>query len=296
MVRPLDVPARMITITIGGATLGGSGKTRVALACVRQLARAGCNVVLIGHAYGAKPLTARIVTAGDALADVGDEALACARSLPTARVVVGPTRQAAIDFVATLVPHVDAVVIDGPLQLSPVRSSLSILALDADAPWGAGAMPPAGDLRAPRRALLAHADHVVSVDATPRAAVLDGQHLDVATLAASLASARIGLFTAIGRPDRLERALERVGLAPRVVVHAGDHGPMTARISRLLGAAEVDVWLATEKCALHLEGLDLAHPLAILDGSTLLPRPIRDALAHAATHVGEVPTWGALTL
>ena len=211
--RRLCVPSRsdgasLVTIAVGGATLGGSGRTRVALACAVELASRGAQVILVGHAYGATPAAPRVVTASDALGDVGDEALTCARALatsPNARVVVGPSRQAAIDHAAALAPRVDAVVIDGPLQLAPERASLSILALDAEAPWGAGALPPAGDLRAPRDALLGLADHVVFVDATPRGAVVDGERVELADLGAyaspaSPARARIGIFTALARP------------------------------------------------------------------------------------------------
>lgn len=300
--RPLNIPAReprLFVVAVGGATLGGSGKTRVALACVRELAALGSNVVLIGHAYGAcrGPGRARVVSPDDALHDVGDEALACARALSAvaaARVVVGPTRQAAIDYAARLLPRVDAVVIDGPLQLAPARASLSLLAVDAREPWGAGDVAPAGDLRAPREALLAQTDHVVSVDATPRSVVLDGATLSLDALAAISrgSRARIGLFTAIARPGRLTKALVAAGVSPRVFVRAPDHGPMTARLHRELDAAPVDLWLATAKCAVHLESLapgsgtagSAIRPLrlAILDGSLVLPLAIRRAIAHFA--------------
>ncbi len=297
--RPLDIPAReprLFVVAVGGATLGGSGKTRVALACVRELAASGANVVLIGHAYGARRglLGARVVSPDDSLDEVGDEALACARELAAitaARVVVGGTRQAAIDYAARLRPHVDVVVIDGPLQLAPQRASLSLLAVDAREPWGAGDVAPAGDLRAPREALLAHTDHVVTVDATPRNVHLDGATLSLDVFANTSKGSRIGLFTAIARPGRLTKALVAAGVSPHVFVRAADHGPMTARLCRELDAAPVDLWLATAKCAVHLESLARGGVaaasipplrLAILDGSLVLPLAIRRTIAHFA--------------
>lgn len=307
--RPLVVPARnapLIVVTVGGATLGGSGKTRVALACVRELARLGADVVLVGHAYRASPGRPRVVSAADALREVGDEALASARALartPGARVVVGPDRQGALDYAASLSPRVDAVVIDGPLQLTPVRSSLSLLAVDAAVPWGAGHVAPAGDLRAPRSALLAHADLVVPVDAAPRAVFLEGAYgaygaggaggadgadgargaggareVTLAALASSLAHERVGLFTALARPERLVRALADAGVRPHQVVHSPDHGPSSPRLRRLLVDLPVDRWLATAKCATHLEAVDLRGRLAILDGSVVLPPAVTLAL------------------
>lgn len=293
--RPLRIPRErdLFVVTVGGATIGGSGKTRVALACVRELAASSAQVVLVGHAYRARRLGgARVVSTGDHLDDVGDEALTCARALvdlPNVRVVVGPSRQAAIDLAASLRPRVDAVVIDGPLQLAPVRSSLALLAVDAHEPWGAGLVLPAGDLRAPRASLLANADHVVHVDATPHHARRSGTRDDVIALealASMLRGRRVGLFTAIARPARLTRALERAGIAPDVTVRAPDHGPIDARLARKLDAAHADVWLATAKCAAHLAsaaprfGSPRGPELVILDGTLVLPTPIRRAIVQ----------------
>lgn len=294
LARPLRVPVRLagsahplVTVTVGGSTLGGSGKTRVALACALELASHGANVVLIGHAYRASPGAARVVTPEDAVADVGDEALACARELVRAgaarvRVVVAPSRQAAVDLAVTLLPRVDAVVLDGPLQLAPVRSSVSILSLDAAAPWGSGVGPPAGDLRASPEALVAHADHVVHVDATPRSVRVGSpvRTIALASFASSSSGMRLGLFTALARPDRLVRALEVAGVAVREIVRAADHGPLSPGLVRRLEDADsrVDLWLATTKCAVHLEARALGERLVILDGSLALPPAVARAL------------------
>ena len=289
--RPLRLPdpapgrRPIVTVTVGGATLGGSGKTRVALACVRELAARGARVVLVGHAYRASlsGARARVVAEHDALDEVGDEALLCARavaSVPGACVVVGPTRQAALDLAASLEPAVDVVVFDGPLQLAPGRASLAVLALDAHVPWGAAVLPPAGDLRAPLEVLLAASDRVVEVDALPRSALVDGRVVELATLA-SRRDLRLGLFTAIARPDRLERALRRAGLVLAVVVRAADHGPLTPTLGAALAGAGADLWLTTPKCALHLEAANLDLRLGIVDDGLDLPPALVVALRSA---------------
>jgi len=267
LARPLVVPPGLAVVTVGGATLGGSGKTRVALAVARSLVGRGARVAFVGHAYLAQPGRARVVHAGDALADVGDEALVAVRGLgATAPVVVARRRQDAIDLAATLA---DVVVIDGPLQLAPARASLALLAVDADAPWGARALPPAGDLRAPAAALLAHADLVVPVDAAPRLP---------AALLASLRGERVGLFTALARPARLEAALRGLGVIPAVSVRAADHGPMTAALARRLTGSNVDRWLATDKCVLHLTTVPLERPITVIEGTLALPAEVEKAL------------------
>lgn len=272
LARQLDVPNGLVAITVGGATLGGSGKTRVALACVRALASAEHDVVLLGHGHRARGGRSRVVSPADRRSDVGDEALACARALASdsesarARVVVGPSRQDAVDFAASLAPRPAFVVIDGPLQLAPRRSSLALLAVDRDEPWGSGAVAPAGDLRAPSATLLAHADRMIEVDASLGMVELGGQRRwapDFATFVAER-SLRLGLFTAIARPQRLERALARAGIAPDLVVRIPDHGPISAAARASVRRAEVDLWLATEKCATHLAGGEITSPIAVL--------------------------------
>lgn len=250
LVRPAVVPRHVSLVCVGGATIGGSGKSRLAAACVRSLE----GSVLVGHGYLAGDRTARFVDEGETVASAGDEALAAARA--GLRVVIGPSRQAAIDFAAA---HTDTLVLDGPIAVtSPPPRSLSLLAVDADAPWGSGRTFPAGDLRASRSALLLLADQVVNV---PRS-------LDLG----ALPPRPFGLFTALARPERLIRALR-----PDRVVSASDHGRAEdwAGLSRKI--LRSIPWVATPKCALHLESLGV--PALVL----------RDDFAFT-------PTWAALTV
>lgn len=289
LARPVRVPPGLHVVTVGGATLGGSGKTPLAIACARALAEAHIPVALVGHAYGARPGYARVVRGEDPLDEVGDEALiahaALARAFdtpprarhpearaasggsPLADVVVAPTRDGALALAAARGARV--AVLDGPVQLTP-RADLALLAVDADAPWGDaraghGACPPAGDLRAPRAALTAACDRVVGVDdALSRGArAADGSLVSFA----ALARLRLGLFTALARPGRLVASLGRRGVAPTERIHVGDHarslradgslptprtrGHLNAKRSASGARPPLDAWLATEKCALH---------------------------------------------
>jgi tetraacyldisaccharide-1-P 4'-kinase len=210
-------------------------------------------VVFVGHAYRANPgERARIVRGDDALEEVGDEALVAAQELHDAKVpvVVGRSRQLAVTFAARLA---DVVVVDGLLQSSP-RATLALLAVDAREPWGrAQAMPPCGDLRAPMAALLSAADRIVRIGDGPSScdAHADssgawvGGHLLTWD---NLAKLRVGLVTALARPDRIRRSLERRGVRPVAFVAARDHSPIEARA--LQAAPPVDLWIATRKCGL----------------------------------------------
>jgi len=228
---------RAPVLCVGGATLGGSGKTPLAIACARFLAERGRRVVLVSHAYRASPPRApRRVDAADDATVVGDEAVECARALgPLADVLVAARRQDAVDAAA----DADVVVLDGPLQLAPRRATLSLLAVDADEPWGSGACPPAGDLRARKAALLRAADRVVSVRGASRGAFVRGELVPFEALRA----ARVGLATGIARPGRVLRLLERHGVKPELVVESADHAPLSLPRARDL------LWLLTPKDA-----------------------------------------------
>jgi len=304
----LVCPPHVRTVAVGGATLGGSGKTPLAMAMAAHLALFGARVALVGHGYRAGLRKARFVTAGDRVADVGDEALLAARALSPGgvRVVVGRRRAAAVELAAS---WADVVVFDGVCQTRPCPATFAVLAVDANEPWGhAVAGPPRGDLVAPREALLAACDAVVSVgrplpagrpapplrgggpgrglarpifSATPHAR---GAWLDEVTHTrprslltwAELRTLRVGLVTAIARPVRVIRDLSTHGVAPCVHVRARDHGPIDAATARACRAAAVrwrlDAWLATPKCALHVASVPTAT--SVRDGSEPLGAPV----------------------
>ena len=253
--RPVRVPDGVRTVTVGGATLGGSGKTRVAIAVARTLASRGERVVVVGHAYRARPGFARFVAPNDRLDEVGDEAIVCARALErVARVVVAPSRQEAVDHAA---PHATVLVFDGPLQLRPSPASLAILTHHASDP-------------PPHRSLVSRADLVLPVESTL-----------AETDIRDLRDTRFGLFTAVARPRRILDALRKAGCFPALVVEAMDHGPVSSAARRILGTAEVDRWVATPKCAAHIESEALSARLHVL---TCLDPPIASALTLRAAH------------
>ena len=297
LARPLTWPPDRLLVCVGGATLGGSGKTPLALACVEHLAAQGVRVALVGHAYRARPGAARVVEPDDDVGAVGDEALACARELweagEAAVVVVAPTRQRAVDLAASVA---DVVVVDGALQTRPRRADLALLAVDRIAGWGAAECPPAGDLRAPIAALVSAADAVVAVgpedvpwdrtagvDALEADQLSAGAHLDGRLLTwTDLRGLRLGLYTALARPARLVARLEQRGIVPVAVVASADHdGPSAAALrdaERAVRRIDVELWVSTAKCRTHLGahalggGLSLGGaPVATLDDRVRLP-------------------------
>src|SRR5690242_1893590 len=68
--RPLRLPPGVLVVGVGGAVLGGAGKTPLTIALARALASQ--RPAVIGHAYRARPGQARVVQPTDLVAEVGD--------------------------------------------------------------------------------------------------------------------------------------------------------------------------------------------------------------------------------
>jgi tetraacyldisaccharide 4'-kinase len=261
LVREITVPRDVRVIAIGGATLGGSGKTPLAIAWTRREAeKNNVHVALIGHAYRARPKYARSVSESDDVADVGDEALVCARALRgVADVVVGPSRQSAVDF--AIARGATVLVLDGVAQIAPRRADVAVLVVNSEI---ANACPPAGDLRAPLSALrnladvvvrISDADHVdVAADEICARAISNGArgaNGDVITFDA-LSKMRVGLALSIAHPERVLRMLARRGVVPALCAYVGDHAGFDLRrvMTRVSSRdSSFDAWLITEKCA-----------------------------------------------
>jgi tetraacyldisaccharide 4'-kinase len=279
--RRLPIPAGIRVVAVGGATLGGSGKTPLAVACARELAASGARVALVGHAYRACPGAPRRVSPEHSMVEVGDEALVAARALgPDVAVVVASSRALAV---AEAAQSADVLVLDGVIQTTPRRAALALLAVDECEPWGrARAVPPLGDLRAPRDALCEAVDAVVVIGETApdarvrsRGAWMEGRLVPWD----ELRSLRLGFACALARPERVLRALAARGVVPAAVVRGPDHGPLPRRKLAELSSS-VDLWLATAKCAVHLGSSRI--PVATIDHELELSAALRARLAKLA--------------
>ncbi len=275
--RPVTLPEGAHILGVGGAVLGGAGKTPVAITLARALALEGHPVALIGHGYRADTSSARHVLPDDPVSRVGDDALCAARALAPTNTPVFVAKHRADALALAVRSGKTVLVVDGLLQTTPRRLDDAVLVLDGAAPFGAGHCPPLGDLRAPSNALLEAADHVVAlggrrspalpVSAVPLASSIDGA-LDASGrrhALASLVSERLGLLVAIARPSRLLDALACAGIHPRSVITLADHarfGPRAIDHARFLG---LDAWLTTARCATKLPPRLGGAPVLLLD-------------------------------
>ncbi len=121
--------ARVPVICVGNLTVGGAGKTPVAIAIAKLLRGKGLSPVFLLRGYGGKTGTALVVEAESHDASlVGDEALLLARVAPT---VVSPDRAWGARIAEAL--EASVIIMDDGHQNFSVAKDLSLLVVDAEA-------------------------------------------------------------------------------------------------------------------------------------------------------------------
>ena len=131
-------------ICCGNVTVGGAGKTTVALDLGRRLLDRNVAVHFLTRGYGGSASgTMRVALDADA-AIVGDEPVLLSAVAPT---WVGADRGAAAR--AAVAAGAQALVMDDGLQNSSLEKTLSLLVVDGRTGFGNGRLLPAGPLREP---------------------------------------------------------------------------------------------------------------------------------------------------
>jgi tetraacyldisaccharide 4'-kinase len=225
----------------GNATLGGTGKTTLALDLANRLRAAGISVHILARGYGGRARGPLRVLAEHDAALVGDEALLLAAVAPT---WIGADRAATAQ--RALAAGAAALVMDDGLQNPSLQKSLTFLVIDGGAGFGNGRVFPAGPLREPIAAAAARAAASVLIGpdrAGARAFLPPDLPVLTARLvpgpeAVALAGRRVLAFAGIGRPDKFFATLEEAG-ALLVARHSfPDHHPYReGEVSRLLATA-----------------------------------------------------------
>ena len=225
--RPYRPPVPVVVA--GGLTLGGSGKTPLALALADRLAAREPHFITRGYGGRAKgPL--RVDPQRQSAAEVGDEPLLLARRAPT-----WVARNRAAGARAAIAAGAGLVILDDGFQNPFLAKDLALLSIDGEAGLGNGHVFPAGPLREPlafalRRAaaVIRIGDDLVGVErlVRGRCPIIPARLVPVPE-AAELAGKRIFAFTGIGRPEKFFASLRAIG-AQLVTTRAfPDHHPYT---------------------------------------------------------------------
>lgn len=219
-------------ICCGNVTVGGAGKTTLALDIVERLIGRGKVAHVLLRGYGGSVRGPHRVSADDTAALVGDEALLLAQRAPT---WVGADRAASAR--AAVAAGAEALVLDDGLQNPTLRKDMSLLTIDGVTGFGNGRVLPAGPLREPVAAGAArcHAAVLIGADATGaiallppglpvlRAALVQGP--EIAILKGKEAIA----FAGIAHPEKFFDMLAAAGVRLAERIPFPDHHRFTQR-------------------------------------------------------------------
>ena len=274
--------SKLPIICVGNLTIGGAGKTPVALKLAEMLRETGRKPGFLTRGYGGSERGPYLIDGATDGADrVGDEPLLLARAAPT---VVSRDRSAGAKLLETL--GVDAIVMDDGFQNPSLEKDFRLVVVDAAAGVGCGRVFPLGPLRAPLEFQLGMADAVVFLGAHDRAdaaGLIEQQNQQLRSTPLPVFNARIvpavtdGLrdrpflaFCGIGRPGKFFDTLREAGIAVVKSRSFPDHHPYSAADARslLTDAKALDAGLiTTEKDDARLKGAQ--GILGELSGSAL---------------------------
>ena len=260
-------------ICCGNATVGGAGKTTLALDLGARLLARGPRVGFVTRGYrGSLPGVVRVDVARHTAAEVGDEPLLLAAVAPTWR---GADREAAMR--AAVAAGVQVIVADDGLQNPAFAHAARLLVVDGESGFGNGHLLPAGPLRervanAASRcvaAVLIGEDRTGAASALPSALQVLRARLVPDMAARALAGRRVVAFAGLARPDKFFGMLRHLGADLVATKDFADHHDFTTvELDTLVSMAGDAVLVTTPKDAarlapawrarVHVAGVDLA--------------------------------------
>jgi tetraacyldisaccharide 4'-kinase len=220
-------------LCVGNFTVGGAGKTPLALALAELLSEAGVKPAFLTRGYGGRDKGPTLVEPGARADTVGDEALLLAAEAPT---VVSADRVAGA--ARAVAAGAEAIIMDDGFQNPSLVKDCSIVAVDGETGIGNGLAFPAGPLRAPIHAQMPYASAVVVIgagDAGRRVAdfargsgvpAFRGR-IGPEPAAPPLRGQRVLAFAGIGRPQKFFKTLADLGAIIAATEIFADHHPFS---------------------------------------------------------------------
>lgn len=240
----IDAPV----LCVGNFTVGGSGKTPVAIALAGHALQRGLNPGFLSRGHGGSFAEPHIVDARhDAAKHVGDEPLLLAEHAPVA---VSPNRAAGARMLIEK-EGCDFLIMDDGFQSARIHIDFALVVVDARYGVGNGRVIPGGPLRAPVVTQLLYADALLrmgdgtAADIVVRQAARAGKPIFAARArprdASQFAGKRLLAFAGIGHPEKFYDTVAEAG--GKVVLSRSfpDH--------HVYGADELAELLSTAKTA-----------------------------------------------
>jgi tetraacyldisaccharide 4'-kinase len=304
-------------VSVGNLTVGGTGKTPMAILLAGLLRDRGMRPAVLSRGYRGKNSNAVLVVSdGRQLiagpAEAGDEPVLIARRLQGIPVLAGAKRTLTAAYARENL-GADVLVLDDGFQHRWIRRDLDIVLLDSRKPLGNGFLLPRGPLREPPEALERAGVVVFTRSEIPpgpmdarlsgllsgrlvlrtrvRPAALVG--IDGAKYSPSfLAGKRVFAFAGIAQPESFRQTLEDLGAVVVGFQALPDHHRFRAedlrQIERECSKTGAEILLTTEKDGVKLSGLAtfsrrllcLAIETEILEGADGLETALRVVIPH----------------
>lgn len=207
--RGLNIGVKVICV--GNASVGGAGKTQVALDILSRLQ--GRPFALTRGYGGALPGPVLVERGSHTALEVGDEALLLATAAPTIK-----SYDRAAGGRLALAEGATAIVMDDGLQNPTLQKDISLLVIDGGYGFGNGLLLPAGPLREPiaeaaRRCraavLIGHDETGALAQLPPSLPVLRASLLPDCMV--PLGRCPVIAFAGIGRPEKFFRSVLSLG-------------------------------------------------------------------------------------
>jgi tetraacyldisaccharide 4'-kinase len=236
-------------LCVGNYHTGGAGKTPTVLALTKLLRDLKETPVVLSRGYGGRlrgPVMVDPVR--HAAADVGDEPLMLARTVPVA---VARDRLSGVALARS--QGASVILMDDGFQNPAIAKDAALIVIDAHRGLGNACVFPAGPLRAPLHLQLARTDALIVIGegvaanevaagiAKRGAPVLSAHLKPTDASVAALAGKRVLAFAGIGDPDRFFRTLRASGIdVVRERAFADHHPYAQGEIEALIAEAKRD--------------------------------------------------------
>ncbi len=231
--RLLNAPREKVdapVLCVGNLTVGGSGKTPVAIALAREATRMGLRPGILSRGHGGAvsgpPHT--VDPHHDSARHVGDEPLLLARA---ALVAVTPDRAAGAR--SLIDQGCNLLIMDDGFQSAHIHIDYALIVVDARRGIGNGHTIPGGPMRAPLVVQMRHADALLKVgegsaaEKVVRQAARAGRPFFEARVRAfppeEIAGAKCLAFAGIGDPGKFFDTVRAAGASEVVERSFGDH-------------------------------------------------------------------------
>lgn len=228
-------------ISVGNIVAGGTGKTPLVHLLATELAPYA-KVAILSRGYRSKmehTKGGQVLASSDA-DTCGDEPKWLAEKLPGALVFVGKNRHLSAQYATS--QGVDLIILDDGMQHRRLARDFEIVVMDAQDPFGHGFFLPGGLLRdCPTRLKsadlivvtqlkdLAHFEEIKKQIAHYSATPVVGMQHQAEREADFLQGKKMGLFCAIGNPERFYATIDQLGGHLVESLHADDHLPFSRK-------------------------------------------------------------------